>query len=649
MLTPAGDICLIDFNISGVKTEEGIAAIGYSDGYAPVEQFAMVARRAEQVMAASLQGQSRTGMAGGSAGNGMQGAVPSAGNSAYRTEVISGSGADETEVLSKEGSGRTEVLSKEGSERTEVLPREGSNRTEVLSKEGSGRTEVQHSPLRSMSDGEWAAARKAVDAVGKNLMIDERTDIYSVGATLYHILTGQKPRPFYQEQIPLEEANENVSEGLACVIEKAMAVDPAGRFKNSSRMLKAVRNLGAFDRRYHSLSRRQLASAVLTGLLTVASALSISQGRSVMAQEKEGQYRAYIEEMQRAREDKDYDRVAASYGLALGLSEEGQDAYYEMALAYYQQKQYDQCIDYLSRNVYTNSAVLQDEGYGRFYYITASCHFELEDYNMAVSYYRRAVDLQPEEMAYYRDYVVALARNGQLEEAEQVLNCAVEKGISADVISLLQGEIALLRGNYQACEQYLLDCIADTEDDYIRLRAYTKLDDAGKMAEGDAAQYEIRIGRLKEALEILPDEYQVTLMERLAQVYIDYSDIGDRDACCGSAIALFEQMEERGYATFTSRCNIAVLYEKMGRYGEAEGQLEAMLELYPDNYVIYKRLAFLEVEIQAEKANADRDYHVFQENYNRAQELYRQNASAEDMEMLSLQQLYQDVKANGWL
>lgn len=37
MLTPKGNICLIDFNISGVRTEEGISSVGYSDGYSPVE------------------------------------------------------------------------------------------------------------------------------------------------------------------------------------------------------------------------------------------------------------------------------------------------------------------------------------------------------------------------------------------------------------------------------------------------------------------------------------------------------------------------------------------------------------------------------------------------------------------------------------
>ncbi len=42
MLTPADDVCLIDFNISGFFEQNEIMAIGYSKGYAAPEQKALV-------------------------------------------------------------------------------------------------------------------------------------------------------------------------------------------------------------------------------------------------------------------------------------------------------------------------------------------------------------------------------------------------------------------------------------------------------------------------------------------------------------------------------------------------------------------------------------------------------------------------------
>ncbi len=652
MLTPQGNICLIDFNISGLKTEEGIASIGYSDGYAPVEQFAVVARRSAE----KRQG----------------------GQSYDRTELVYGQSYDRTELVGGQSYDRTELVDGQSYDRTELVDGQSYDRTELVNGQNSGQAKAESggtaaqsvryndggiasgttasaarinsgSRMRSMSDADWASAMQVAAYVGSGLMIDERTDIYSVGATLYHILCGVKPQPFYRQQVPIKQISENISDSVAYVIEKAMALKPADRFKSSEQLLKTVRNMGTVDKRYKALSRRQLAAAFLIGILTIASAFCVSFGISAMAKEDKELYRTYIEEMEEARENREYDKVTASYEKAVALMEGETEAYFEMAMAYYEQRQYEEAIDFLSRKVYTNAAMSLEDGYGRFYFITASCYFELGDYNAAISYYERAVVRQSDEMAYYRDYVVALARNGQIEEAEAVLREAAQKEVSADVMSLLNGEIALLQNDYQKCETDLLDCIRDTKDAYVMLRAYSKLDEAYGLVYQDTEQYDRRIGLLAEALDALPAEYQITLMERLAQVYIDYSDVKDRDYYCESAIALFRQMEDRGYATFTARYNVVVLYEKMGRYEEAYAQLNVLLDGYPDNYVLYKRMAFLELDIQAAKANEERDYHEFEVCYKKALELYGNDAGGGDMEMLSLRQLYDDVVINGWL
>ncbi len=603
MLTPQGDICLIDFNISGVKTEEGIASIGYTKSYAPVEQFAVVTRRYDD-----------------------------------RTEVPGAIDDDKTEVVGFGDDDRTEVLGDD--DKTEVLgaPLMTQAPTPVIQRKIPG----------FVTEEEWNAAKKVQNSLKHKPEIDERTDIYSMGATFYHILSGKKPQPFYYEQTPLSEINENYSESLVYVIEKAMQTDPSKRFADSGQMLKAVQNMGLVDKRYKALVRKQILTAAMMGILIVVSVFLCMVGKSEMQNEKQEQYVACIAGMQEARGQKDYDTVVQNYEKALALSAEETDAYYEMSLSLYAQKQYQECIEYLSDNVYNNSMVLQED-YDKFYYVTASCYLELEDYSAAASYYERALKWNSAEISYYRDYVIALARTGNLEEAEKVLEQAVEKGISADDLSLLNGEIALLTEDYTAAEKHFKECISLTEDDYTKLRAYTKLDDTYRLSFAGTEQYDMRIVSLQEALKELPKDSQVTLLERLAQVYIEYSDVENSEYYCGEAISLFKQMEENSYATYTSRANIAVLYQKMGKYDEAQKQLEFMLTLYADNYNIYKRMAYVELESQSKKANENRDYYTFEEYYKKALELYQENSKVEDMEMLSLQQLYNDVVTNGWL
>ncbi len=75
---------------------------------------------------------------------------------------------------------------------------------------------------------------------------DARTDIYSLGATLYASLSGVIPedglaRAMDNAQLtPLRKRNPKVSRRLAAAIEKAMAVDPSDRFQTGDEFKKAL-------------------------------------------------------------------------------------------------------------------------------------------------------------------------------------------------------------------------------------------------------------------------------------------------------------------------------------------------------------------------------------------------------------------------
>lgn len=85
-----------------------------------------------------------------------------------------------------------------------------------------------------------------------------RSDIYALGATLYHLLTGHKPPDALarasavskSEPDPLAPANEihpAVGPEIAAILRKAMALNPDHRFNDASEFRDALRRLGRND------------------------------------------------------------------------------------------------------------------------------------------------------------------------------------------------------------------------------------------------------------------------------------------------------------------------------------------------------------------------------------------------------------------
>jgi len=70
---------------------------------------------------------------------------------------------------------------------------------------------------------------------------DPRSDVFSLGALIHHLLTGHDPTmsPFLFP--PVREKNPQVSESLGRILEKALSIDPAARFQSVDEMRRILK------------------------------------------------------------------------------------------------------------------------------------------------------------------------------------------------------------------------------------------------------------------------------------------------------------------------------------------------------------------------------------------------------------------------
>ena len=114
---------------------------------------------------------------------------------------------------------------------------------------------------------------------------------------------------------------------------------------------------------------------------------------------------------------------------------------------------------------------------------------------------------------------------------------------------------------------------------------------------------------------------------------------------------MLTQIIDQGWGTFDTADTLAIQYEKQGEIEQARKTVDQMLETYGEDYRIYMRYAFLEIDTQELKENAQRDYSQFAEYCEKAEELYHEQVKDNntDAQMQLLEDVYGQVKEGGRL
>ena len=375
------------------------------------------------------------------------------------------------------------------------------------------------------------------------ITVDQRMDIYSLGASFYTIMSGRMPEINGGNRISLTEMELPYSMAFRALIDKAIQVDPAKRFQSASAMLKAVRNVVVMDPEYHRLTVLQLFLAAPLAFFLILGIIFILHGNSLIKMEK-------------------YNSAWSEYVLR------------------YQKNDYDNALDKgyeLLRN--TDMSRLLDDDPERkmeLLHSIGDIYFDKEMYSAAAEYYRDAAQLSS-NAEFYRDLAVASARSGEVDAAYMALDSAMYNGLDKMTEQYIKAEILAIENKYGEAISVLTAVRNSTFDSDLRTRSGILLARMYQNNNDTTASADV-------LRSIISESESRTAYRMLAKLDMDLADAGGRidreNSFLREACNCYEHLYNMYNPTYEDQINFALCLRYLGQYTRSNTVLDDLLSIY---------------------------------------------------------------------
>jgi len=478
---------------------------------------------------------------------------------------------------------------------------------------------------------------------------DSRTDIYSLGVTLYHLATGKSPNDPPYEIRPIREFNPNLSKGLEYIIGKCTMQDPNKRYQSIAKLLDDLTNIQRFNKEYKRQVRiNNLKVLLFIGSLALFSAITRA-GFLQLAQEKLDAYNSTISAGISLLGNKQYDKAVAAFAEASSKMPDKLDAYRETAQVYLNMGDYDKCIEYIEKEVYiTQPSAAKDED---ILYVLGTAYFNNKNYEMASAKFSEASKINPNAVQYTRDLAVTLARMGSLDEASELLKDLKQKGTVEEVTWYVSGEIFAAQKRFNEAFESFEKSLNLAKDENLKEKAIISIAEIYKVNKSEIGPEAIdrEIAILEKGNSILKEKNNLIITEMLGEAYYQKALAGrnQKEEYYKKSASAFQLLLASGYQRPYIYRNIAILYQQMNDFSKSEETLMKMKSLYPQDYTCYMQLALLYADIESKKDNSSRNYQKTYENYELA--IKYSTDGNKNPALQQLTSLISDLKEKNWI
>jgi len=607
MITPSGDICLIDFNTS-MEYRAGMTAIGKTKGYAAPEQYT----KPEQVIRNMQQ----------SAG------------------LLSPS--EQNTILTP---GNEETM-----EETVYMDSTGNSRTGTATKapDLSGKSTLASRLFRSTVGSTAATKSDGKEYYGT---LTKQTDVYAIGATMYFALTGKTPPHALEPAKPLSSFRLPVSRSMVQIIDRSMEKNPRDRFRDAQEMGKAFREIHRLDGNFRKARLLTVTGILLEVFLLFGGIALMVTGSTRLRQE---QLNAYIQLLN----DAQLEKTKGNFETAMELTQQAQvlmdtrmEAYTEEAAVYYskgaasvgqqeREENFKSCVAAVQKLLQAELTGGTNQEWSKVYFVGAESCIELKNYSLAQRWYRSAIDLAPTD-SYYRGLICAYSFDGKPDQAKAVLEemkTALPEADNKAATELIQAELCYLEQDYAGAVSHYQELFRTTNDEALLRRAYLFANNA--CVYGGKAFLAQGIAFLEEACLRIPSAWGI-YKPMLANSYFAQANLAETDqqeVWLRKSLQAFTSVNA-DYLGIEDRLTMNKIRILLTLLDEAAADLMAMKELYPKDYRIYMCLSQLHVAQYA--ATHSLEYRTMAEEAYQTAKTYYEESGAVDPDMIDFINMWQ--------
>lgn len=171
----------------------------------------------------------------------------------------------------------------------------------------------------------------APEQFGGKGQTDARTDIYCLGVTLYHLVTGHSPSEPPYEIYPIRHWNPQLSAGLEAIIQKCTQVNPSDRYQSCAELLYALHHYEEYGAAYKARQKKKLKAFIASVAAMLIFALIGTLGLVMMTATNNSDYEQNIIQAENAAT---FAERADYYSKAIDIKPLDFNAYYKMIDAF---------------------------------------------------------------------------------------------------------------------------------------------------------------------------------------------------------------------------------------------------------------------------------------------------------------------------